>query len=164
MAGMVSYQSLFIGLAQHKIQYLVAGGFAVNFHQVQRATMDLDLIVFLEENNVKKFILFVESLGFKPRLPVNPADIADPKKRESWIQEKGMVVFSFYHPENPFETIDMFVQEPKPFAELYQNRFVVKAFGAEIPVLGLKDLIEIKRAAGRDKDLFDISQLEKKFK
>lgn len=42
---MVAYKDLFVALEKHKIEYLVAGGFAVNFHQVNRATADLDLIL-----------------------------------------------------------------------------------------------------------------------
>lgn len=53
---MVPYQKLFKLLAQHKIQYLVADGFAVNFHQVQRATVDLDLILHLETKNILAFV------------------------------------------------------------------------------------------------------------
>ena len=103
----------------------------------------------------------MENLGYKPKLPVKTEDLADPEKRKEWIQKKNMVVFSYLNPKNPFEIVDIFVQEPKPFSELEKNKLEVQAFGITIPVLGIGDLIEIKQKTGRDTDLFDVQQLKK---
>ena len=162
MTTPVPYKDVFIALAKNQIRYLVVGGFAVNFHQVQRATMDLDLMVHLENENVSRFISVLGQLGFKPRAPVPAIDFANVEIRKKWIQEKGMMVFSFFHPQNQFEIIDVFVDEPKPFDELFTRRTSIRTYGIEIPVIGVEDLKDLKRAAGRDKDLFDLSQLEKK--
>ena len=159
---MIFYKDLFLALHEHRIEYLVAGGFAVNFHQIQRATVDLDLIIHLEKDNLDRFIVIMEKLGFAPRLPVPARDFADEIKRESWVREKNMLVFSFINPDNPYEVIDVFANEPKPFLELEKNKLTVKALGIEIFVLGINDLIEMKQQAGRDKDLYDIKQLRKK--
>ncbi|MBI3534622.1 MAG: hypothetical protein HY072_03945 [Deltaproteobacteria bacterium] len=159
---MIPYQTLFTQLQQRHIEYLVAGGFAVNFHQIQRATVDLDLIIHLERSNVLEFVRLMNELGYVPRIPVKAEELAEPDKRASWIADKGLMVFSFVHSKSSYETVDVFVQEPKPFAELYQRRLALKAFGSVIDVLGKSDLIEMKRLAGRDKDIFDIQQLEKK--
>lgn len=159
---MVPYQRLFEALAKEKVRYLVAGGFAVNFHQVQRATVDLDLILHLETENILTFVKIMNELGFSPRVPVKAEALANAENRKQWIEEKGMRVFSFVHNKNAFEVVDVFVEEPKPFGELFERRLNVKAFGNEIAVVGKADLIQMKREAGRDRDLFDISQLEKK--
>lgn len=157
----IPYRDLFIAMAQRGIRYLVAGGFAVNFHQVQRATMDLDLIVWLERDNILRFLDMAEELGFVPRLPVLALDFADANTRQDWIEQKGMMVFSLVHRHNPFETIDIFSQEPAPFDELAGRALQIKVFGVTVPVVGRDDLIAMKKRAGRDKDLFDIAQLEK---
>jgi hypothetical protein len=107
---MALYQELFVALSENKISYLVAGGFAVNFHQVQRATADLDLIVHLEIKNVEKFISLMKQIGYQARLPVEAMDFANPEIRQKWIEEKNMLVFSFYNPKLKFETIDVFVE------------------------------------------------------
>lgn len=159
--GMVPYRKIFEELEARKIRYLVAGGFAVNFHKVQRATVDLDLIIHLQPKNILSLVKMMGDLGYKPRLPVDPRDFADIKKRASWVKNKGMLVFSFLNPKNPFELIDVFVKEPKPFRDLWRRRMDTEAFGFTIRVLGKKDLIDIKRAAGRDKDLFDVKELKK---
>ncbi|MDO8526459.1 MAG: hypothetical protein Q7T03_02090 [Deltaproteobacteria bacterium] len=158
---MISYRNLFVALGKAKIRYLVAGGVAVNLHQVQRATADLDLIIHLEPDNVLKFAKVMTKLGYKPKVPVDAKDFADPKKRKEWIETKNMVVFSFINPSNHFELIDIFVQEPKPFKNMDKKKMKIEAFGVTIPVIGLDDLIELKKEAGREKDLFDIAQLKK---
>lgn len=158
---MIPYRKLFEALFKNKIRYLVAGGVAVNLHQVNRATVDLDLIVHLESENAKHFVKVMLALGYKPKLPVNAEDFAKKEIRKKWIGEKNMMVFSFVHPKNPFEMIDVFVDEPRPFNELEKNKVEVKAFDVTIPVMGLDDLIAMKREAGRETDLFDVQQLEK---
>lgn len=158
---MISYRKLFEALFKNKIRYLVAGGVAVNLHQVNRATVDLDLIVHLEPANAKQFVKVMLALGYKPKLPVKADDFTKKEIRKKWAEEKNMMVFSFVHPQNPFEMIDIFVEEPRPFDELEKNKMEVKAFDVTIPVLGLKDLIAMKKEAGRETDLFDVRQLEK---
>jgi hypothetical protein len=158
---MHTYQKIIEGLHSYKIKYLIAGGFAVNFHQVQRATVDLDLILHLQTDNISNFILLMKSLGYVPRVPVRVEDFADPIKRKEWIDEKGMMVFTFVQPSNPFEIIDVFTEEPLPFDQLWNNRFEVDAFGGTIHILGIDDLITLKKRAGREKDEFDIRQLQK---
>jgi len=158
---MVPYRTVFEGLTKDGICYLVAGGFAVNFHQVQRATVDLDLILQIERANILKFVALMKNLGFSPRVPVRPEDFADNAVRTRWITEKQMMVFSFVHHRNPFEVIDVFCDEPIPFDELWAERLEVSAFGFTIPVVGKAHLIALKKRANREKDNYDIEQLKK---
>jgi len=159
---MTIYKELFEALADQKIEYLVAGGFAVNFHGINRATADLDLIIHLHKDNILKFDATMLKLGYRPRLPVTGQEFAIKENRDKWIQEKNLVVFSYIHPENPFELIDIFAEEPKPYDELYKDRLEVQAFGVTIPVISIDDLIELEQQAGRDKDQLDIKMLKKK--
>lgn len=158
---MIPYKDLLIALSKNDIKYLVAGGVAVNLHQVARATMDLDIIVHLTRENVLKFVDVMKKLGYKPKVPVDGSEFADPNTRQKWIEEKNMIVFSFVNPTNLFEVIDVFVREPKPFTEMDGRKTLVSAFGTTIPVVGLDDLIDMKKHAGRDKDIFDAGQLNK---
>ncbi len=161
---MVPYQKIFKSLAQAKIRYLVAGGVAVNLHGIERATADLDLIVHLEEANLLKFIQVMKKLGYLPRVPVPIEDLADEKKRQSWIKEKNMLVFSFFNPKSPMELIDIFIKNPLPFDIIYKNRVEKKLFDTLISVIGIRDLILIKKEAGRPRDLFDLGFLEELMK
>ncbi len=157
---MAPYKSIFLALNHSKVRYLVAGGVAVNLLGINRATMDLDLIIHLQKENVLHFVKVMTELGYTPKVPVHPEEFADPQKRESWIQEKNMKVFSFISHMNPFELIDVFVNEPFPFEEMYGRKKEHEAFGIKIPTVSLDDLIAMKQNAGRPKDLFDLSYLE----
>lgn len=158
---MIQYKDIFLALYKENIRYLVAGGIAVNLHRVNRSTIDLDIILHLEKQNAIKFVTVMEKLGYKSRAPVDPIKFADPDTRQLWIEEKNMRVFSFISPLNPFEQVDVFIEEPKPFDMLFANRLEVRAFGIIIHVVGINDLIEMKKVAGRDTDLFDVQQLTK---
>lgn len=157
---MTPYKDIFKALNRAKVRYLVAGGVAVNLHGIERATADLDLIVHLEESNVIKFVKAMTDLGYTPKVPVKAEEFADKQKREGWIKYKNMIVFSFINLKEPLELIDVFVDEPLPFEELYGRRVDKPAFGTEIPIMGITDLITLKKRAGRPKDLFDLSYLE----
>lgn len=132
----------------------------MNIHGLQRTTMDLDLIVFLQRKNVLKFTSVMQKLGYKPKVPVRPDDFADENKRKEWIEKKNMVVFSFYHPVNPFDLIDSFVYHPRPFDLMFKARKTVKLLTQNVHAASLEDMLYMKRKAGRPKDSFDIRFLE----
>jgi hypothetical protein len=157
---MVSFEKIFQALQDADVQYVVAGGVAMNLHGVDRFTADLDLVIHLEEANVLRCVDVMRALGLRPRLPVPAEDLAQPEQRKTWAEEKHMLVFSFLNPENPMELVDIFIQHPLPFEQLSKNAIPKEAFGATIPVMGVDDLITLKRTAGRPKDLFDIGHLE----
>lgn len=157
---MVPYKKVFEELENRSIAYLIAGGFAVNFHNVQRSTIDLDLILHLTESNVLSFLNMIKDLGFVPRLPVDAEAFADPEHRRVWATEKNMLVFSFVHQNDPIQVIDIFIQEPKPFNDLFSNRLDVPFGNLKLRVIGKTDLIEMKERAGRPKDLYDIFELK----
>lgn len=159
---MVPYKAVFQALEASGVRYLVAGGVALNLHQIARLTVDLDLIVHLETSNVQKFVRAMTGLGFRPKVPVDPMDFADPARREAWIAEKGMIVFSFVNPNNPMEIVDIFVREPKPFEAMYARRVEVRVFETVIPILSIADLRALKEEAGRPKDLYDIKLLKER--
>lgn len=143
------------------VRFLVVGGIAVNLHGIERPTKDIDLVVYLEKKNLLKFLRLMACLGFKPRVPVNATDFADSKKRQDWIKNKNMVVFSFYHEQDIMKVIDVFVRHPLPFAAMYRRRELIQVDQIKIPVIGIMDLIKLKQKAGRMQDLSDISALKK---
>ena len=49
------YENVFRSLQKNNIRYAVAGGIALVLHGVVRFTADLDLIVDLEQENLKRF-------------------------------------------------------------------------------------------------------------
>lgn len=154
------YEDVFRKLGERNIKYAVAGGVALVLHGVVRFTADLDLIVDLEQENLKRFFRAMHELGYKPRLPVGAEDFLDPAKRETWKREKGMEVFSFLDPSRPMNFVDVFIEEKIPFGEIARDLARVTAKGITIPVVSLSHLKMLKKAAGRPQDIADIETIE----
>jgi hypothetical protein len=155
------YEDVFRALNKAKVKYAVAGGVAVVLHGYVRFTADLDLIIHLEEKNIDKFFNAIDKLGYKPKLPVTKEQFMIKQNREDWIKNKGMVVFSFYYRKNPLKNIDLFVKEPIQFKIIQKNIKMVKIEKLSIPLLSLKHLIQLKKKVNRQRDIIDISNLEK---
>lgn len=150
---------LFKALEQNKVRYLVVGGVAVVLHGFLRATADLDLMISMREDNVAAFLRTVKALDYRPRIPVPLEAFASETERQRWKSEKGMLVFTVYHPTRHQDVIDVFTHEPIPFEEAYARRRTFEAQGTPISVVGLEDLIRLKTLAGRRQDQEDIKAL-----
>ncbi len=120
----MNYEKVFKALNKAKVKYVVAGGVAVVLHGYRRHTDDLDLIVFLQKENLEKLFDTVRSAGYSPKVPVLKEQFTDARTRERWKKEKGMIVFSFVENDPPFNLIDMFVDEPISFKALYNKESV----------------------------------------
>lgn len=138
---------------------LVVGGVAVVLHGYLRTTLDLDLVVQLERDNLERALTALQDLGFQPRVPVSLKAFADPQNRETWRREKSMTVFSLWHPDHPGFALDLFVQEPFDFDAAYGRALSVPLQDVRVTVVALEDLVAMKRAAGRARDLEDVEAL-----
>ena len=156
----LDYQTIFSELNQEKIDYLVVGGLAVNFHGIPRMTYDIDLMILLEPENILKLVSKLNTWGYRPKIPVDPRDLADDCKRNSWIQDKGMKAFNFYSETLPIGEIDLVIESPFPYDQLKKGAIFIEIQGEKIPVVSIHDLIRLKRHAGRKQDLADVEHLE----
>ncbi|MBN1870121.1 MAG: hypothetical protein JW847_06080 [Candidatus Omnitrophica bacterium] len=154
------YGEVFKALNKAKVKYVVAGGTAVILHGYKRLTEDLDLIVYLQEDNLDKLFVTLEKIGYMPKVPVTKEQFKSKKERERWKKEKGMIVFSFVQKDPPFRLIDIFVDEPIRFDSVYKNRIKVKVLGVSIPIISISHLLKLKEKAARPVDLEDIVQLK----
>lgn len=155
------YLPLFKALNDVDVQYVVVGGIATILHGYVRATADVDLVVDLQVDEASKVITVLTAEGLKPKIPVQAMEFADEKKREQWITEKGMQVFSLYRPDRIGMTVDLFVHQPIPYQDLYKHSVVMDLDGIKVRVCSIDDLITMKQLVGRHKDLADIEQLTK---
>ena len=147
--------------ADRHVRWLVVGGYAVIAHGHVRMTHDLDVVLDLEPRNCRSAMETLAELGFRPRIPVDLLAFADPGQRSSWLDEREMIVFTVWR-DSPagFEQVDLFVREPFPFNEAWQQRHRARLLdGVEIPCLDLERLITMKQEAGRPKDLDDLAHL-----
>ena len=152
--------AILTSLARENVRFLVVGGVAVVLHGHPRFTSDLDIVNDMERGNALKAISVIEAQGFRPRPPVPLSGFADPEVRRTWIQEKDLTVFSLWSPDVPGTEVDLFVEEPFDFASAYARADFVTLAGVPVPVLAIADLVALKRAVARPKDLADVEALE----
>lgn len=154
------FERIFRELNAHDVHYVVIGGLAVNLHGYIRATADLDIVISLWDHELTKFIAAVKKLGLVPRVPVALEDLSDDKKRNEWIHEKNMLVFTVYHPQNPLESIDVMIDNADRFDGFLARKVVMNIGDIDIPVISIPDLIFLKERAGRGRDMIDVKALE----
>jgi hypothetical protein len=153
----VFYLDLFSALEAEGVRYLVAGGLAVNLHGIARLTMDVDLIIALDAENLGRFVKGATRLALKPVVPVPLADLADEAKVRSWIHEKRMLTFALRPPDPSDPVVDLLVQTPVPFEAAYARRIEKNVAGVNVPIAAIDDLIAMKTGTGRAKDASDIA-------
>jgi hypothetical protein len=151
---------IFATLEESGARYVVVGGLAVVLHGYARLTADVDLVVDLSPGEAVKVVAALTRIGMVPRAPVDARDFADAAKRREWIEEKGMRVFSMYDPRRPLVEVDVFVEPPIAFEDLWERSESVEVGGRSIRVASIPDLIEMKKEAGRPKDAEDVAALE----
>ena len=153
------YSEVFKILNEANVRYLVVGGVAINLYGHPRSTFDLDITLALDEQNLLSAIKAIESLGYKPKLPVRATDFANSEIRKEWREKKNMFVFSFIRDERKFETIDLLFETPSDFEQYYSKKRTVFRIEISIPVIEISDLIELKKKANRKQDISDIEIL-----
>jgi predicted nucleotidyltransferase len=155
------YERLFARLNEAGVKYMVVGGVAVNLYGIERATGDVDLLVDLEDQNLKRFIETANSLELVPRAPVELDRILEPETRRAWIKEKGMMAFSMYDRVNSWFQVDILINEPVSFSEVYDKREEMDIDGTTVPVAPVEALIAMKENTGRPQDEADAVHLRK---
>ena len=155
-----SFEAIAEALETATVRYLVAGGLAVNAHGYLRFTKDVDLVVQLETDNLRRALSALATLGYRPAIPISVDQFADARQRESWVRDKGMQVFQLWSDAHPETSVDVFVTEPFDFDEEYA-RAVVKPLRDNLPVrfVSIPTLIRMKELANRPQDHIDIEHL-----
>jgi hypothetical protein len=156
-----SFDTLVHALETAGVRYLVAGGLAVNAHGYLRFTRDVDVVLQLSPQNILAAFSALAAIGYRPIVPINAADFADPGKRSAWVQQKGMTVLNFWSEQHRDTPVDVFVTEPFDFDAEY-GRALVKPLGSiEVRFVSIPSLIRMKEIAGRPQDKIDIEYLRK---
>ena len=143
------------------VRYLIVGGLAVVAHGYPRLTVDVDIVLNLERENVLRAMRALDVIGYRPLVPVKSEQFADETLRESWRKEKHMIVFQLANLNRPSTRLDIFVSEPFDFDEEYAQAEWLDVAGIPSPILRIETLIEMKRASARPKDLGDAGELKK---
>ena len=155
------YFDILTALAQAQVRYLIVGGLAVNLHGVPRVTQDIDIIISVEPDNVQKLCQALSELDYIPRLPVNPLDMATPEILQDWVENRNLKAFSFYHRQQNYRVVDIVLVHPLDFESAFERKISLEVQGIPLDLLSIPDLITMKQAAGRQRDLTDVDMLQK---
>lgn len=161
---MLDYLGVFKALNTKKIKYIVVGGMAVNFHGVPRATYDIDLLLYLEDRNLSKFLGLMKKWGFRPKVPVEITDFAKEEKRREWITNKNMKAFNLVNPDWAISEIDIIIDTPVDYKKAFRGVKNIKLQDVNIPTISISDLMLMKSKSGREQDMADIKNLKKVLK
>ena len=137
-------------LNKNKVDYLVVGGYAVNFHGFRRTTGDIDLWIRPENGlNKEKIIQSLKNLGVETEvlLELNNLDFTEP--------------LVFVDGQAPYK-IDFMTQIAGiTFNEAWEQRINANLDGLQIPFIHLSGLIISKIATERAQDKMDVEELQK---
>lgn len=155
------YVDLFSAFSRHRVDYVVIGGLAVALHGVERATMDIDVVVAMTPGNLAALVAVARELGMSPVLPVGLDALGDVEQLARWHRERNMEVFALRAPGSGGVTLDVLLFPPVDFGGLHARAQVFQAAGTPVVVAGVGDLIALKQAAGRPIDLSDVEHLKR---
>lgn len=155
------YLDLFAALARHQVDYLLIGGLAVSLHGVERATMDIDIVVAMAPSNLASLIAAAQELHLSPMLPVPLESLADLDLLREWHAERHLQAFALRTPEMAGVTLDILLFPPVSFGDMTQRAEVFNVGGTSIRVATIDDLIALKQASGRPIDLSDVEHLKR---
>ena len=135
-------------LNQHKVEYMVVGGYALAFHGKPRHTGDLDIWIDVSEHNAQLLLKVVEDFGLKS---LN-------FKKEDFLTE-GLISQIGYPPLriNLLNTIDG-VEFKEALLNMQKNEL---ENNFTVNYIGLDDLVKNKKASGRKQDITDVKTLQK---
>jgi hypothetical protein len=156
------YVELFQALERENVRYLVVGGVAINLHGAERMTMDIDLMLALDAENLGRFLNCARALQLKPAvLPVTLEQLCDAATVDQWVRDKRMLAFQLRGPAIDAPSVDILVRPTVPFEAAYARRVRMSAGDLAVSVAAIQDLIALKSGTGRQVDQSDIQALQR---
>ena len=153
------YIDLFSALQRHQVQYVLIGGLAVSLHGVERTTMDIDISVAMQIDNLNALIAMAKELKLSPVLPEPLESLLDLNLLKKWHDERNLKAFALKTDELAGVTLDILLFPPIDFAAMYKRAVIFDIASTQVKVATIDDLIAMKRAVGREIDLMDIEHL-----
>ena len=155
------YLDLFRCLDVRNVRYLLAGGLAMNLHGVPRMTMDVDLLIALDDANVDGFIQCARDLGLKPQAPVPLESLKDPLERQAWIEQKHLIAFALSASDSAAPTVDVLLKHDLDFDAALQRAVRRELDDVPVMVASIEDMITLKAHTGRRQDRDDVEHLRR---
>lgn len=88
------YEDVLRAFNRAKVRFVVVGGIAFNLLGGYRSTGDLDIMLAMDDENLRKAVKILLKKGYRVKLPVDPLDFADKRIRSLWIKNKNLKAFN----------------------------------------------------------------------
>ena len=155
------YLDLFRCLHERRVRYMLVGGLAMNLHGVPRMTMDVDLILAMDDANLDAFLACAHTLGLKPQAPVPIEALKDAAQRRQWIEDKNLIAFALNAPAPAGTTVDILVRHALDIEMAMAAASTRDVGGVPVRLCAIEDMIKLKEGTGRRQDAADIEHLRR---
>ena len=154
-------------LAEHQVDFVVIGGVAAIAHGSQYVTRDVDVLFLPSPENCERLSHALRALHAEYYAP--PSNNLG--RRRAWqieaeqavrrIDAAGLQLWNSYHFTTALGDLDCMVTVPgaMPYETVRQRATTMQIHDATVCIVDLDDLIAMKRAAGRPKDLLTVDEL-----
>jgi predicted nucleotidyltransferase len=141
----VDTEGLLKSLKEHKVKFVIIGATAFPVHGYSRATLDIDVFIRPERSNAEKTLVALKNFGYDVR------DVTVDELLTKKILIRQYLVETDIHP----------YVKGVSFDEVWKNKVKSKFGNTFAWFASLDDLIKMKKAAGRPKDIEDLKYLTK---
>ena len=131
----------------HGVQFVLVGGFAVNYYGYVRTTQDIDLLILPTEENARRSMAALCDFGF------GGAGIP-----ETLLANEGAAVHLGSEP-NRIDILTSLVGMSTSDIILGSHR--VEVDGVEVPIIAFEHLVAVKQSSKRTRDRADAEELLK---
>lgn len=151
---MTDYAALLRCLSEAGVEYILVGGAAATAHGSGRLTEDLDVVYRRSEENMHRLVRALSP--HNPYLRGAPPGL--PFVWDIRMVQRGMN-FTLTTDLGAIDLLGEIVGGGR-YEDLLPDSITIKVFGVACLCLGLERLIQVKRAAGRPRDLEAVAELE----
>jgi hypothetical protein len=151
---MTDFKAALAALAGNGVRFIIVGGAAATAHGASRLTQDLDVVYARDPENIAR--LTSALAPFAPYLRGAPAGL--PFRFDDATVKRGLN-FTLTTTLGDLDLLGEIVGGGG-FDALASETVELELFGLRCLCLGLRKLVEVKRAAGRPKDLEALAELE----
>ena len=131
---MIIYENILREFQKQKVKYVLVGGIAVNLLGSLRSTADMDILVEMTDDNLRKIVAILKKKGYHVKQPVDPMGIANKKIRGYWINKKHLKALNFYK-KKELKEIDIIIDSPVSFENARKSGDIeemAKAMGVKL--------------------------------
>ncbi len=141
------YEETCNSFVNQQVEFVIIGGFAVNFWGYNRSTGDLDFLINPSNENLERLYLSLDNLGF----------LIDEEAKKA-IKNNELIQFSDSH-----HVIELLfkINLGKSFNQIFKNSKVSDFGKVKVRFIDFDDLILEKLKSKRQKDLNDVFELKK---